>query len=136
MGEAVVNQEEASWGNRVALSQGGVSFFRNAIIRTLLGGNLFAIVVSLAVLGYFVRPTENPVVLHYNVYFGVDLLGTWWQVYALPVAAVIAFSGHMLLARGFYRRSERIAAYLLLLGAGMFSSAVLVASAGIAFINY
>ncbi len=136
MEETRFDREKVSWGSRVALSQGGVDFFRNTLVRILFGGNLLALSASIAILAYFIRPTENPIVLHYNVYFGVDLLGAWWQVYALPAAAAIALFGHLFLARGFYYRTERIAAYLLLLGSGMFSAGVLIASSAIAFVNY
>lgn len=113
-----------------------VAFFSNIIVRTLMGVTLLLISISFAVLAYFVRPRGTIIVLHYNVYFGVDLLGVWWQAYIFPVFSLLFFTGHLFLAKYFYQRSERIAAYLLLLASGLIGFGVLIVSAGIAFINY
>ncbi len=128
------NQTE--WESDIAESGQGTGFFCNTIVRTLC---LFAagmLILSVALLAFFIRPTEALLVLHYNVYFGVDLLGAWWQAYILPMLGAGFFSGHLLLASSFYGRSERIAAYLLLLSAGLLNFGILIACIGTVFINY
>lgn len=30
-------------------------------------------------------PTDDSMVLHYSVYFGIDLVGPWYQIYSLPL---------------------------------------------------
>lgn len=124
------------WDTDVAQSERGAAFFKNTIIRILISVNIFFILVSFAILGYFIRPTDGLLVLHYNVYFGVDIQGIWWQVFILPIASTLFLSGHLFLARHFYGTSERIAAYLMLFGSCLMSIGVLIASTGIVFINY
>lgn len=128
--------EVTRWENRVAEVEKGVSFFSNTIVRILMGGALFAGIASLGVVMYFIRPSGTLRILHYNVYFGVDLLGAWWQTYIFPLFSLLFFMVHLVLARYFYKRSERIAAYLLLLASVLIGFGVLITSASIAFINY
>lgn len=130
------NTNKVDWNIPVAQSEEGVSFFRNSIVRVLIGVNIFFCLVSFGLLAYFVRPTENILVLHYNVYFGVDIQGVWWQLYMLPVAGILFFLGHLFLAYRFYQKYERIAAYLMLFSSGLLNIGTIIASASVAFINY
>ena len=135
----MVNKESSikiDWNVPVAQSEEGVSFFKNIIVRVLLGVNILFCFISFALLWYFVRPTENILVLHYNVYFGVDIQGIWWQLYILPVSEIIFFLGHTFFAYRFYQKYERIAAYLMLFGSGLLNIGIIIASASVAFINY
>ena len=75
-------------------------------------------------------------VIHYNVYFGVEIEGAWWQIFIPSLAAVLFLLEHFFLARRFYALRERIAAYLMLFGSCLISIGVLVASVSVAFINY
>jgi len=45
-----------------------------------------------------IKPTQFPIVLHYNIYFGTDLLGHWQQVFALPLIGLIIISINAFLA--------------------------------------
>jgi hypothetical protein len=126
----------STWEKDLASSEGGVSFFENMIVRMLLIAACLPILLSLALLAYFIHPSETPIVLHYNVYFGVDLLGIWWQVYILPFLGTLFFLGHFFLARRFYIGAERIACYLMLLSSGMLSLGIFIASLSVAVINY
>lgn len=128
---------QQGWERPLAQSDGGVSFWNNLLVRLLFGAAMLALFFSLGVLGYFIKPSgEALVVLHYNVYFGVDLLGLWWQVYILPFLGGVFLLGHFFLARRFYARAERIACYLMLLSSGMLSFGILVATVSVALINY
>ena len=127
---------EHAWESTLVSSGGGVSFSKNTLVRLLLSVDSFLILVSTGLLAYFVRPSETPLILHYNVYFGVDLVGIWWQAYVLPVLGIVFLLGHFFGAKRFYDQKERIAAYLLLLSATMLSFGILVACIGMAFINY
>lgn len=128
--------DEGDWGTDSMGSETDVSFFKNTIVRTISGITLFFLCISFGILGYFVRPSENLFILHYNVYFGVEIQGIWWQVFILPVAGTLFFFGHLFFAHYFYGKSERIAAYLMLFGAWFISVGIVIASVGIIFINY
>lgn len=129
-------RDEGRWNVNIVQSGEGVSFFKNTIVRTLLGANALFLLTSFSVLGYFIRPSENLVILHYNVYFGVEIQGVWWQAFILPLVGAVFFFGHVIFARHFYGQAERIASYLMLLGSWLISIGILIASAGIVFINY
>jgi len=120
----------------VSTPDGGVRFWKNSIVRTLVAFASVLMLAGFAVLLFFVRSTWTLLVLHYNVYFGVDILGAWWQAYILPVFSLFFFGGHLLLSWYFYQRRERIAAYLLLLAAVLLEFGTFVAISSIAFINY
>ncbi len=36
-----------------------------------------------------IRPQEEMIFLHYNVLFGVDLVGPWWKVLYLPIVGFV-----------------------------------------------
>ena len=124
------------WERRVTEQRAGIRFSQNILVRILAGCGLFLGIVSLGLFLYFIRPTDALLILHYNIYFGVDLLGLWWQVYLLPGLCVALFVGHFFLARYFYYRGERIAAYIFLLGFLLLAVSLLIASIGIVYINY
>lgn len=114
----------------------GVSFWENSFIRTFLITSSLFLLTSFCLLLFFIRPREAPVVLHYNVYFGVDLLGAWWQAYLLPLGGTLLLLAHLVLARFFYRQKDRIAAYLLLLATNFLLFGIALAVGSIAFVNY
>lgn len=111
-------------------------FFHNSLVQWILIGALFFDLVNWGVLGFFIRPVDFPIILHYNVYFGVDLIGSWWQVFFLPAAGTIILAINSLLAYFFYRQKERIASYLLLLAVFIIQIGISIAAASIILINY
>lgn len=42
-----------------------------------------------AYLGWNIRPTEELLILHYTIHFGVDFLGGWLTVFAVPLAGLL-----------------------------------------------
>ena len=36
-----------------------------------------------------IRSDAGQIFLHYNIIFGVDLIGDWWRIYFLPLAGVL-----------------------------------------------
>ena len=45
-----------------------------------------------------VRPQEEPLFLHYNIYFGIDLLGSWQQFYLMPASGTVILLLNSILA--------------------------------------
>lgn len=58
-----------------------------------------------------VKPTDQPVILHYNVYFGVDAIGDWRNIFLMPAFAVVILAINTVLSRFLYYK-EKMAAYL------------------------
>ena len=50
--------------------------------------------------------------LHYNIYFGIDLLGPWYQIFLLPALGLIFLVINFLIAAPVYRQ-EKILSYFL-----------------------
>jgi hypothetical protein len=111
-------------------------FFRSPIVHWVLIGAIFVNLANWGGLAYFIRPVDFPITLHYNVYFGVDIIGNWQEAYFLPLIGTLIFIVNIWLAYFFYRQKERIAAYLLLLAAFIVQVGVSIAVIGIILINY
>jgi len=111
-------------------------FFKNSIVHWMFIITIFLNVADWIVLYIFIKPVDLPIILHYNVYFGVDMIGDWWQVYFLPFIGAVFFIINALLAGFFYEKKERIASYIFLLAAFLIQAGIIIASASIIAINY
>lgn len=60
---------------------------------------------------WIVEPTDRPIILHYNVYFGVDAIGDWRNIFLMPALAAAILLANAVLSRFFYYK-ERLASYL------------------------
>src|SRR4030042_4081845 len=58
-----------------------------------------------------VVPTDLPIILHYNIYFGIDAIGNWKSVFFMPTLAAILLAANIVLSRFFYYK-ERLVSYL------------------------
>lgn len=114
----------------------GQEFFHNGLIHWILIGSLFVNLLNWAGAIYFIRPVDFPIILHYNVYFGVDILGSWWEVYFLPGMATFFWIINFILGYFSYQRKERVATYLFLLGAFIIQLGLTVAVGSIIKINF
>ena len=50
------------------------------------------ILMQIFLWGYLIlniRADAGQIFLHYNIIFGVDLVGDWWKVYYLPLAGIL-----------------------------------------------
>ena len=70
---------------------------------------------------------EGLAVLHYNVVFGIDLIGNASQMYIMPLLALVIVIGNTLLASYFLYRRERIAVIILISAALLCNLYALVA---------
>lgn len=111
-------------------------FFLNSIVHWVLIASLILNASSFGAIAFFIRPVDFPIILHYNVHFGVDVIGTWWQAYFLPSIALVIFSVNVILSRFFYKNGERIIAHMLLLALLMVQIGIAVSVGSIVMINY
>lgn len=114
----------------------GEEFLNNSIVRYLSLITLAINGLAWGAVVIFVKPVDFPVILHYNVYFGVDVMGNWWLIFLLPLLGLSLSGLNFSLSAYFYRKKERIASYLLLLSALMVQACILVATTGLTIINY
>jgi hypothetical protein len=111
-------------------------FFKSHIVIWLLIFSFLANMINWLILWIWIEPVEFPIILHYNVYFGVDRVGDYQQAYVLPLIGFILLFVNLLLAMYFYAQKERIASYVLLIGTLMIQLSLIVGSASIILINY
>jgi len=111
-------------------------FFKNHIVAWLLVLSFATNLADWIILKVFVAPVDFPIILHYNVYFGVDLLGDWQKVFFLPLLGLFLFLINGTLALYFYNSKERIAGYLMLIATLMVQLSLIIASIGVIIINY
>lgn len=84
----------------------------------------------------FMRVGNPAAILHYNVYFGVDVIGNWWQSYLNPLMGFLIMIVNFVLALAFYNLKERIASYILLLANLIVQFGLVITSVTVALINY
>lgn len=78
----------------------------------LLTGIVFNIALWLY-LSWKIKPTDELISLHYNIYFGIDLIGEWYRIYILSLSGLIIYFINLILSFILYKRG-RIISYVIL----------------------
>lgn len=87
-------------------------------------------------LSFFIKPVSENIILHYNVYFGVDLTGSHREAYFLPAAGLFILLFNFFLGAFFFKNRERVASYIFLMTALMANLSLFIAGLSIVIINY
>lgn len=111
-------------------------FFQSKIVLWLLALNFLINLANWIILAIFINRVDGGIILHYNVYFGVDSIGDFKQAFLMPAIGLILLVLNSVLAAYFYKNKERIASYVLLLSSLMAQLSLVVASASVIIINY
>lgn len=111
-------------------------YFHSSLIQWVFIGSLLLNLANWAAVAFFIRPVDFLIVLHYNVYFGVDLIGSWWQMYFMPLVGLLILLVNADLGYLFYQRKQRIAAHLLMLAAFIAQAGISIAVASLLLMNY
>jgi hypothetical protein len=114
----------------------GQEYFKSRIVRWFIVLAVFFNFVNWSILKFFLRPSGNSIILHYNVYFGVDSMGIPRESYELPLIGVIILLINVALSLYFYAKKERIACYILLITALMAQLSLLISVISVIIINY
>lgn len=59
-----------------------------------------------------ITPTSEQLFLHYNILFGVDLIGEWWKIYFIPFFALIILVFNFCLSYFFYQQNRFVSRFL------------------------
>lgn len=59
-----------------------------------------------------VQPTSEPVFLHYNIIFGVDLIGEWWKLWFIPLSGLVIFVLNYGLSYFLYNKDKFLSRFL------------------------
>ena len=82
---------------------------------------------------FIVRPTVDNQVLHYNIYFGIDQLGSGIKIYLLPILGLIIIAVNLLLIL-FKPLHKKLFTYISIMS--LLMQVLLVLSAILLIINY
>lgn len=97
---------------------------RNRAAVSLLVGAAVVNVGTWVYLALLIGPQEQPVFLHYNIYFGVDLIGAWYRIFYMPAIGTVILILNLLGARYMYRQEKAIG--MTVLGITVFFELVLL----------
>jgi len=78
------------------------------------------------ILWYSTLTFEGSIPLHYNIYFGVDLLGDKKEIFKLPLIALLILLVNFILARVIYKK-DKILSYFLVLASFLIQIFLLIA---------
>lgn len=113
-----------------------VEYWHNAIVHWVAIATVFVNAGVVILFIFYVQPSNLPLRLQYNVFFGTSLHAPWWHVYALPLIGLIFFFVDLIIGYVLYNAKERVAGYIVLLG-GLFANvALLIAALSIILNNY
>ena len=76
-----------------------------------------------------IRPQTWPIFLHYNVLFGVDYVGEWWRVFAVPATGSVILLANFFLGWMLFGKDKFIS--LLINSVSVICNALLLVTAGI-----
>lgn len=91
-----------------------VLYFKNKIIRWSL---IFSIIfnILLWILFYFRIPIQiEPIILRYNIYVGINLIGPWQNVFYFPLAGLLIIILNFILAKWVYKKDRLPANFLVI----------------------
>lgn len=87
-------------------------YFKDKIIKWSLIASIILDALLLALIYFLIPIRVEPIVLRYNIYVGISLIGPWYQAFYLPLAGLIIIILNFLLARMMFLK-EKILAYVL-----------------------
>ncbi len=109
-------------------------FWRNHLNLVFFFSALFFNILSWVFLIYFIKPSAYPLPLHYNIYFGVDLIGAYSRIFTLPLVGFLIILMNFILAFWFYLK-DRLVSYILLLTSSVVQIFILIGVVSLIYIN-
>ncbi|TXH02576.1 MAG: hypothetical protein E6R05_03930 [Candidatus Moraniibacteriota bacterium] len=104
-------------------------------VRLSLIGSVLIHLVAIGLLWWLVQSREDLVILRYNAYLGIDLLGVWWQLFLVPGVTFFFVLFNTGLSRLLTKRGYSTLGGLLLFGNLLLSGAAVVVALALSFIN-
>ncbi|MBI2446682.1 MAG: hypothetical protein HYV51_02560 [Parcubacteria group bacterium] len=87
-------------------------FFKDNVIKSLLISSLVLNIGLFLFFYFFIKRSDIPIVLHYNVDWGVDYFGEVKNIFILPLAGLIIFLLNSILALRLWVRMKSLAYFL------------------------
>lgn len=103
------------------------TYYRDRLINISLFFGIFANIGLWLLLIWQARGFSDSISLHYNIYFGIDLLGSWYQIFLLPSFGLAFIVINFIVGLAIYTR-EKILSYFLV-WSGVFVQLIFILSA-------
>ena len=87
-------------------------FFKNTTNQLLISSSLLLNIALFLFFHFFIKQSDIPIVLHYNIDWGVDYFGEVKSIFALPAVGIIIFLLNGVLALKLWGKN-RILSYFL-----------------------
>ncbi len=87
-------------------------FFKDKIVRSLLISSLILNIGLFLFFYFFIKQSDIPIVLHYNVDWGVDYFGEVKNIFTLPLVGLVIFLLNGVLALRLWIRMKSLAYFL------------------------
>jgi len=114
-----------------------VIFWRDRLIRYTVLAALLLQASLWFLISYKIMPLANELdffSLHYNIYFGIDLIGSWYRIFYIPVAGLLFLTINLVLIFFLYKK-ERFLSYLIAACSTLISLGLAVALLLITLLN-
>ncbi len=111
-------------------------FFQEKAQWLLVSVPAFIWLCSFGVISYGIGKRDAAIILHYNVYFGIDVLGIWWQAYFIPIAGFLMWLVHILLSLRLFQTGHHDLSRIALFTLIFLESMILVTAVAIILVNY
>lgn len=89
-----------------------ILFFKNKFIRFTLSLGIIFNILSWILFYFRIPISVEPIILRYNIYTGISLIGPWYSVFYFSLAGVLILILNFILAKKFFL-NKRILAYAL-----------------------
>lgn len=82
-------------------------FLKDPLIRYPLAAAFILAILQIIVIAVRIKPQAEPIFLHYTTYFGVDLVGAWYLLYAVPAMSILISVINAVLSNMLARRNSK-----------------------------
>lgn len=94
------------------MKEKSASFFKHKFVLVSFLTGLFLNLSSWLLLIWKIKPSAEPIPLHYTIYFGIDLIGPWQRAYLIPGLGLLFLILNFFLGQQIFRQ-ERVLGLLM-----------------------
>ena len=109
-------------------------YFKDKIIKWSLIVSIALAIIHLALIYFRIPVRVEPIVLRYNIYVGISLIGPWYQAFYLPLMGFVIIIFNFLLAKMMFLK-EKTLAYVLAIVAIVCQISLLTTGALLVIVN-
>jgi len=75
--------------------------------------SLMLVLIIFGLLAFNIKISDQLYILHYKAIGGIDMFGSWWEIYSLGFIALLIFVFHLFLVKIFWFRIRSLSYFLL-----------------------